>query len=172
VASHDQPQTAHSVRATLVWLHADASETGKRYRLKHATRQEWASIRAIEHRIDINTLTEEQASQLDMNAIGVVEIDVSRVLCFDAYDDNRVTGSFILIDPATNATVAAGLIIGPAANNRASAFTPPAVTWRTEHGAVIFELEGQDPAGPQTSNDPAVVEAFERLLEQLQLKRN
>jgi sulfate adenylyltransferase large subunit len=172
VPLYDLPQTAHSIRATIVWLHADASETGKRYRLKQATRQEWASIRGIEHRVDINTMNIEQGSRLEMNAIGVVEIDVARVLCFDAYNDNRVTGSFILIDPATNATVAAGLILGPATNNDSSALSKSAVTWRTESNSVIFEVEGLEAFGPQTSNDPAIVEAFERLLEQLRIRGN
>ncbi len=170
VPSGNLPQVAHSIRATIVWLHADASELGKRYRLKHTTRQEWAAISSIEHRLDINTLAHDQATQLEMNAIGVVEIETARALCFDSYAENRVTGSFILIDPATNATVAAGLISGPG-SDRTSEIAKPTLTWRTESNSLIFDVEGLDVAAPQTSNDPAITEAFERLLTHLRLTR-
>jgi sulfate adenylyltransferase large subunit len=169
VGSEDLPYVGHSVRATLVWLHPEPSVPGKRYRLKHMTRQEWASIAAIEHRVDVNTLAQEHATQLDMNAIGVVEIELSRVICFDPYATNRMTGSFILIDPATNATVAAGLIAGPASFSYSRENKPAALAWRTERNRLIFELPGVEPGIVESSNDPAVIEAFERLLQHLRI---
>ena len=169
VGSDDPPFVAHSIRATVVWLHPEPSVAGKRYRLKHTTRQEWASIAAIEHRVDINTLAQEHATQLEMNAIGVVEIELSRALCFDGYAENRIMGSFILVDPTTNATVAAGLIAGPASRSHSRESAPASLSWRTERNALIFEIPGVDAGIVESSNDPAVVEAFERLLQHLRI---
>jgi sulfate adenylyltransferase large subunit len=163
------PHVAHSFRATVVWLHPEPSVLGKRYRLKHTTQQQWASIAAIEHRVDINTLAQERATQLEMNAIGVVEIELSRAICFDRYSENRITGSFILIDPATNATVAAGLIGGPAARSHSHETTPVSLSWRTEPNALIFHVPGIEAGIGETSNDPAIIEAFERLLQHLRI---
>jgi sulfate adenylyltransferase large subunit len=171
VPSDDLPHAAHSIRATVIWLHPEPSETGKRYRLKQATRQETASISGILHSTDINTLQHTPADKLDMNSIGVVDLEVSRALCFDPYQENRATGSFILIDPATNATVAAGLIAGPISRERAEgANNLTAITWRTENNALVFEVKGLPEGVQQSSDDPAVVEAFERLMRQLRLQ--
>jgi sulfate adenylyltransferase large subunit len=169
VTAQHLPQTAHSLRAHVVWLNAEASVIGKRYRLKHATRQEWASIAAVEHRVDINTLKHESGDYLDMNAIGVVEIEVARPLCFDSYRENRVTGSFILIDPASNATVAAGLIIAPVAAAKRHVTLRPAITWRTESDTLLFDMPGVRAGHVHTSDDPAIRDAFERLLQLLRV---
>jgi hypothetical protein len=69
-----------------------------------------ARVTAIRHRIDVNTLAHEPARDLQMNGIAVVEIETSSPLFFDPYDQSRITGSFILIDALSNATVAAGMI--------------------------------------------------------------
>jgi sulfate adenylyltransferase large subunit len=104
------PQVAKDLRASLVWLHPDALKTGKTYLLKHTTQTIKARVSAIEHKIDIETLAEHPAEQLEMNEIGVALIKTTRPLIFDPYRQNRNTGSFILIDPATHATVGAGMI--------------------------------------------------------------
>jgi hypothetical protein len=67
-------------------------------------------VTRVLHRVNIQTLDEEAVHTLAMNDIGVAEIMLTKLLFFDAYKYNRTTGSFILIDPATNATVAAGMI--------------------------------------------------------------
>jgi len=64
----------------------------------------------IDYRVNMNNLTENTAAQLDMNEIAFVEFAASTSLFFDAYKQNRATGSFILIDPLSNATVGAGMI--------------------------------------------------------------
>jgi hypothetical protein len=78
--------------------------------LKHGAQTFNARITRVLHRTNIQTLELEAVHTLGMNDIGVVEIATTRPIFFDSYTDNRATGSFILIDPATNATVAAGMI--------------------------------------------------------------
>ena len=70
-----------------------------------------AEIKAVRHRAQLTTLDEQPAERLEMNEIGVLRIETARPIFFDAYAKNRATGSFVLIDPATNATAAAGMIV-------------------------------------------------------------
>jgi hypothetical protein len=78
--------------------------------LKHTTRQVKARVTGISHRININTLAQEPASDLTMNGIALVHIETTTPLFIDPYSLNRDTGSFILLDPFSNATVGAGMI--------------------------------------------------------------
>jgi sulfate adenylyltransferase large subunit len=105
------PHVGRRFEARLVWMNATALERGRRYVLKHTTQLVPAEVTALHFRIDVNTLAEERAGTLEMNAIGLVEIETGKPLFFDAYERNRSTGSFILIDRETNATVAAGMIV-------------------------------------------------------------
>jgi hypothetical protein len=91
-------------------MHAVPLDPHKIYLLKHTTRTVRARISQIRHRVDINTLQHVPAKKLDMNDIAAVDVKTTLPLLFDPYRANRVTGSFILIDPLTNATVAAGII--------------------------------------------------------------
>ncbi len=137
------PDLAHSLRATLIWLHADPGEAGKRYRLKHATQQVWASISEIHHAINIHTLQPETVTRLEMNSISAADIETSRALWFDSYQQNRATGSFILIDPANNATVAAGLIERPGSlRRREKEFLLRDVTWAVKKGSLVISVPG------------------------------
>jgi sulfate adenylyltransferase subunit 1 len=104
------PQTATRFAARLVWLYAGPSRPGQDYLLKHTTRLVRARLRQIHHRVDVTTFQRLAAATLRMNDIAAVEIETAQPLFFDAYRQNRTTGSFILIDPMTNATVAAGMI--------------------------------------------------------------
>jgi sulfate adenylyltransferase subunit 1 len=112
------PHVARRFEARIVWMNATPLDRSRRYLLKHTAQLVSAEITALRFRIDVNTLTEERAETLEMNAIGLVELETSTPLFFDAYDRNRVTGSFILIDRDTNATVAAGMIVQAAASLR------------------------------------------------------
>jgi bifunctional enzyme CysN/CysC len=85
---------------------------GGRYALKHTTRSARAIISELEYRVDVNTLANAQADQLGLNEIGRVQLRSSAPLMVDRYRRNRTTGSFILIDEATNDTVGAGMIVG------------------------------------------------------------
>ena len=109
------PHVARRFEASIVWMNASPLDRARRYRLKHTTQVVSAEITALRFRMDVNTLAEERAETLEMNAIGRVEIETSKPLFFDAYERNRATGSFILIDRETNATVAAGMIVQAAA---------------------------------------------------------
>jgi sulfate adenylyltransferase large subunit len=126
----EPPLTSSAFDATLVWLNDVPAELKKRYRLKHATRQEWAELKYIRHRLNINSLELEHAATLEMNEIGSVHIETPRPLAFDTYTKNRATGSFILIDEVTNATVAAGLISGAAQDGGRSRLAPIALSDR------------------------------------------
>jgi hypothetical protein len=105
------PSAAQRFEARLVWMDSRPLDPGKRYILKHTTRSVSAEVSAIRHRVNIQALSEEPASSLEMNAIGTVEIAASRPIFFDAYTANRATGAFILIDPETNATGGAGMLL-------------------------------------------------------------
>ncbi len=110
VSALDVPHVARNFHATVVWLHANPLELGRTYLVKHTVRQTKIRATGIRHRVNINTLTREQATQLRMNEIGSVEFEANVPLFFDPYASNRTTGSFILIDALSNATVGAGMI--------------------------------------------------------------
>ena len=96
--------------ASLVWMDEQPLERARRYLLKHTSRSVPAQVVAVHHRLAVETLVQEPADTLALNAIGLVEIEAVQPLALDRYSHNRVTGSFVLIDPRTNATVAAGMI--------------------------------------------------------------
>jgi sulfate adenylyltransferase subunit 1 len=104
------PAVTNHFEASLVWLHARPLAIGRRYLLKHASHIVPARVRSIRHRIDIETLDPKPASALELNGIGLIEIETDRPVLADLYEESRATGSFILIDPANNATVGAGMI--------------------------------------------------------------
>jgi bifunctional enzyme CysN/CysC/sulfate adenylyltransferase subunit 1 len=110
VSALDVPRVARNFHATVVWLHATPLELGRTYLVKHTVRQTKIRATGIRHRVNINTLMQEQATQLRMNEIGSVEFEANVPLFFDPYSSNRTTGSFILIDALSNATVGAGMI--------------------------------------------------------------
>jgi len=83
-----------------------------KYFIKHTTREARALVRDLQYRLDVNTLhRDESADRLELNEIGRISLRTTQPLFVDEYRRNRGTGSFILIDEATNATVAAGMIL-------------------------------------------------------------
>ena len=111
LVSEDQaPASGTEFQAMLVWMHSETLDPHKIYILKHTTRTVRARVNQIRYRVDINTLEHAPASKLDLNEIAAVDVKTTLPLFFDPYRVNRITGSFILIDPLTNATVAAGII--------------------------------------------------------------
>ena len=104
------PMVSRKFHANVVWLHGAPLELGRTYLVKHTVRKTKIRALHIRHRVDINTLAKEPATRLEMNEIGSVEFETHVPLFFDPYSSNRTTGSFILIDAATNATVGAGMI--------------------------------------------------------------
>ena len=108
------PQPGKDVEATLCWMDEKPLSITTAYLLKHTTRTVRAYISRIRYRIDVNTLHRERGvDTFTLNEIGRVEIKTASPIFFDPYRSNHGTGSFILIDPLTNKTAAAGMIRGP-----------------------------------------------------------
>jgi len=105
-----RPEATDQFQATLIWMHEHHLLPGRSYMLKTANRTVGASVTEIKGRIDVHTLHREAAKVLELNEIGVCNLGLDAPIAFDAYAENRTTGSFILIDRVTNETVAAGMI--------------------------------------------------------------
>jgi sulfate adenylyltransferase subunit 1 len=99
-----------TLKADLCWLSEDALNPRRRYWLKHTTKQVAAKVTSIESLLDINTQERRSAEALALNDIALVTINVQQAIAADAYNVNRATGAFILIDEVTHQTVAAGMI--------------------------------------------------------------
>jgi sulfate adenylyltransferase large subunit len=117
-AAQKPPAAARQFDASVVWMNEQPLDLSRRYLLKHTTQTLAAEVKAVQHRVNIKTLEHEPANNLEMNGIGVLRIETSRPIYFDAYTQNRATGSVILIDPETNATVGAGMILAPVVADR------------------------------------------------------
>jgi sulfate adenylyltransferase large subunit len=113
VAPGNLPHSGRRFDATVVWMNQKPLTPNRPYLIKQTTQVTQARIRKIRHRIDIHTLAHQQAGELELNGIGVVSVEAQRPLFFDPYRTNRATGSFILIDPITNETLGAGMILQP-----------------------------------------------------------
>jgi sulfate adenylyltransferase large subunit len=109
-AADEPPAVTNHFAASVVWLHAQPMALDRRYLLKHASHTVAARARRVRHKIDIETLGPQAATTLDLNGIGEIEVETDQPILADLYSDSRTTGSFILIDPASNATVGAGMI--------------------------------------------------------------
>ena len=107
----DAPKATRAFDAHVVWLHESGLDRSRSYLLKHTTRTTRVDIAAVEHRIDMDTLDAAPAETLALNDIGRVSLVAHQPLFVDPYAENRGTGSFILIDPLSNNTVGAGLVI-------------------------------------------------------------
>ena len=104
------PRTADSFEAVLVWMTEKSLLAGQQYDFKLGTRTVQGSIKSFRHRIDVNSLEKIPAPGLELNEIGLAEIELDQPVSFDGYRDNRATGNFILIDKLSNVTVGAGVI--------------------------------------------------------------
>ena len=107
----DQPVAARELEAVVCWMSEQPLAPRSRYVIKHTTRSAKAIVDELEYRVDVNTLGQEPAGQLGLNEIGRVHLRCSSPLVVDPYSRNRATGSFILIDEATNDTVGAGMVL-------------------------------------------------------------
>jgi sulfate adenylyltransferase large subunit len=125
------PQVSTAFRAMVVWMHEQPLVAGRTYLAKHTTRTVRATVRRICYGVDIESTEHRESSQLQMNDIAEVEFDASLPLFFDAYAENREMGAVILIDPVTNATVGAAMILAAATelDAVASAVKQAAFVW-------------------------------------------
>ena len=110
VAADAPPTVADQLQATLIWMHEEPMLPGRSYLCKLGARTVAASITALKHKINVNTLEHLAAATLGLNEIGVCNLGLDRAVAFDPYLENRDTGGFVLIDRMTNNTVGAGLI--------------------------------------------------------------
>ena len=106
------PHVTRCIDARLVWMNDQPLDLRRQYMLKHTTQWVKAQVRYVRYRVDVNSFQRHPASELKLNEIGTVVIDTHSPLFVDQYRRNRATGSFILVDPISNATLAAGMITG------------------------------------------------------------
>ena len=104
------PGVADQFEAAIVWMASDELVAGRQYALKLGTQTALATVHTPKYEIDVNTLEQVPAHGLQLNGIGVANLWTDRPLVFEAYEDNRDLGGFILIDRVSNETVGAGLI--------------------------------------------------------------
>ena len=152
IVSAETPATvAKRAKSALVWMDQRPLERNRRYLLKQTSHTVPGFVSSIEHRTNITSLSHEPAETLEMNGIGVVSIQLLRPIALDLYGENRSTGAFILIDPETNSTVAAGMITAAsgdtASGDNAAASTLGRVSAderaaRWGHQGGVVDLEG------------------------------
>jgi bifunctional enzyme CysN/CysC len=151
--TNNHPRIAQEFDATVCWM-ADNSalEPGRDYIIKHTTRSTRARIAALDYRLDVNTLHRDKtATALKLNELGRVSLRTQVPLLLDEYTRNASTGSFILIDPDTNGTVAAGMVLRDVSAQTASPNTVPhkslvTAADRTARGKTVW-LTGLSGAG-------------------------
>jgi bifunctional enzyme CysN/CysC len=112
VHPNEQPEISAHFDAMLVWMSEQPMLVGKPYFIKHATKVAHGQIATVSHRVNVNTLEEEKAEQLQLNEIGQVKISLTEPIAFDSYQNNRTMGAFVIIDRLSNNTVGAGMILG------------------------------------------------------------
>ena len=105
------PAVSREIVADVVWMNDRPLKPGGRYVVLHTTREARAIVDAIDHRVDIHTFDTGPADELGLNDIGRIRFRTSQPLVVDSYARNRTTGSFILVDEATNDTLAAGMVV-------------------------------------------------------------
>jgi sulfate adenylyltransferase subunit 1 len=162
IAAADAPaQVSTDLTAAVVWMDARPLELGRKYLVKHTSHTVPAVVTGLEHCTDLATLEHGPAATLEMNDIGAVRVRLLRPMALDVYADSRATGAFILIDPQTNGTLAAGMVMAAALS---SPITENADVWgpltagereaRWGHRGGVLELSG--PGG--------LIDAIERSL--------
>jgi len=112
VRTKNQPETSQDIEVMLCWLNNSPAKPRTKYTIRHTSNDQKAMIKEVIYKYDINTLDRnKEDKELKMNDISKVKIRTTKPLMIDPYRENRTTGSIILIDDATNETVAAGMII-------------------------------------------------------------
>jgi sulfate adenylyltransferase subunit 1 len=167
VSPENGPRISKRFRASVVWLHEIPLEVGGTYLVKHTARQTKIRALQIRHRVNVNTLEFEQATQLNMNDIASVEFEAHVPLFFDSYTSNRSTGSFILVDTISNATVGAGMI-EEAAPDEQSLGAPQLARLEIAQERVSsqerYERHGHYPATFLFEGQPTLASRLERAL--------
>jgi hypothetical protein len=160
VAPGNTPRVSRHFEAMVVWFNEEPAEPGRSYLLKHTSRTVRAKALKIRYRVNVNTLVQEPVNRLHMNDIAYVEFETVSPLFFDPYTQNRITGSFILIDPISNATLGAGMIRADLSDQTVveDAAQKPVTT--TER----YRRHGHYPALILVEGNPALAARLERAL--------
>lgn len=112
IKDDSEPQVSQDLEVMLCWMGSRGPRPGAKYHLKNTTREVMAIIKEVYYKLDINTMEKlENAGDIKMNEMARVRLRTTQPLVFDEYRKNRITGSLILVDEATNETVAAGTIL-------------------------------------------------------------
>jgi sulfate adenylyltransferase subunit 1 (EFTu-like GTPase family) len=119
-SDHHQPHVSSQFKATVVWMTEQPLVSGKTYSIKVGVNDSTGTMTGIDYQIDVNTLEQNQATELKLNEIGVCEFALNKPVVFDSYKRNRTTGAFIVIDRLTNVTIGAGMITEAVTGHSAS----------------------------------------------------
>jgi len=111
VAPDAPTQVSKRLLAHVVWMAESPLTTGRLYDIKLATKKTQGLFSSIRHRIDVNSLEQHAASELKLNEIGLVELELTSAVGVDPYTQVRDTGSFIVIDRLSNVTIGAGMVV-------------------------------------------------------------
>jgi len=111
VKSNEVSEPVKQIEAFVCWLGETPLSTARTYIVRHTTRESKAKIGAIQYKVDVNTLEQQQTNDLKMNDIARLSFKLAQPLMVDSYKNNRGTGAFIVIDESTNSTVGAGMIV-------------------------------------------------------------
>ena len=170
------PKVDHKFEASIVWMSEEPLVPGKQYLFKQTSKLTTGAVSTLRYRVDVNTLHREPAPALALNEIGRCAITLTTPIAFDAYRRNRTTGSFIMIDRLTNATVGAGMILDREPDDAAADHWGDSATAEHLHGessAVTAEERearfGQKPAtilltGLTGAGKSTIAKALERKL--------
>jgi bifunctional enzyme CysN/CysC len=134
VRTHNQPTVSNRFECQLCWMSERPLDRNRRYIVKHSSQTAMVGMIDVRYRIDVESLhRDERAETLALNDLGRVQVELSSPLVYDSYRRNRATGSLILIDAATNETVAAGVILDTEVEEEADSAAggrSPNVVWQ------------------------------------------
>ena len=181
VRENNLPRHSRHLDVTTCWLSEVPLNPKITYQMRIGTRQVAARIERVDYRIDVDTMHREASSSLALNDIGRLQISLAEALYFDTYRRNRLTGSFILVDPTSHNTVAAGMIRGttpeaplasttaaPSQSNlqaNASLVSPQARRQRRGHSPAVLWFTGLSGSGKSTLVRHLEKALFERQIE-------
>jgi sulfate adenylyltransferase subunit 1 len=153
----EETQVARRFAASLVWMDGRSLDTSRRYLLKHASQTVPAEVR-LRHRVDLEQSIREPGRVLEMNNIGVAEIETRRPIALEQYSESRALGAFVLIDAETNATAGAGMVREVLTDDAGAVDARPVTALeratRWGHAGVVLRLKAPS----------SVAHAFERAL--------
>jgi sulfate adenylyltransferase subunit 1 len=153
----EETPVARRFTASLVWMDGRPLDTSRRYLLKHASQTVPAEVR-LRYRVDLEQSAQEPARLLEMNSIGVAEIETRRPIALERYSENRTLGAFVLIDAETNATAGAGMVREVLTDHAGAVDTRPVTALeratRWGHAGAVLRLNAPS----------SVAHAFERAL--------